>query len=323
MLPLFTILPFLRSDYDPQSLELQYVLKHCDSGPNLIILKKCLANVVEMMSGFPDLVKVDLYSCLLFIFTKVYEYDNALLISTVLPHLKQILSELRVFMTKKSTECTSEDNVNADVSGVDIITPFGNLVQKYYDVDVENINSVLTTMVLITAGEVRLSESNSSKLSNALIRMLESGSTSAPMAIQCIKSLIQLPFTPLAVKYLVRNLIELLANHSDVIDPKIAMEILMIFNSNHKDSSNSTQIYSVLIPLLIQADLKPDYVHEKLMVLLERDSASFKIVLQEVLTSHQRAKIEEMVKQPNKSNTEEGDEGDEDQPQIQLKTFGA
>lgn len=311
MLPIFKILPFLRSDY-VESLESISTLNHADSAPNLIILKKCFASIVEMMSKFPDTLRVDLYSCLLFMFTKIYQYGNQLLISTVLPHLKQVLTELK----------TGKD--------VDLITPFSDLVQSYYTISKGNINSVLTSMILITSGDVQLTSENNEKLGTTLIEMLEVGSNNASMAIQCIKTLIQYSTTNQVVKYLVKNLIELLVNGEGEVDSKIAMEILFTF-AKHYEASNreegaSVQIFSVLVLLLLiqllNKQLTSEYVHGKIVALAEQNPISFKTVVKNVLTSQQRVKIEQIIKSPKHTETEP-EESEKDEQQIQLKTFGS
>ena len=93
MLPVFRILPFLRSDFDPNNQSNQLVLKHVDSAANLLVLKKAFENLAEMTISLPDVVRADLYSCLLYIFAKIYESKNRLLISLIVPLLKQIVVE--------------------------------------------------------------------------------------------------------------------------------------------------------------------------------------------------------------------------------------
>lgn len=301
MLPLFTILPFLRQDYDPSSVEVSYVLRRADSAPNLIVLKRCFASIVQIISMFSDVVKSDLYSCLLFIFAKVYEYGNLLLISTVLPHLKQVLSELRL---------------QQELSGVDIVTPFAQLVRGYYEIDQQNVNSVLTSMVLITSGGVDVGKADSEKLGSALVRMIEPGSPNATMAIHCVKTLIQHSPSSAVVKTLVKRLIELLVRGDDTIDAKVAMEILFAFIVNFKEQARRTQVFSMLVPLLLQArGLTNAYVHQRLLTLVDQDSAAFRVVVQEVLTPLQRARIHDMFKRPQA-------EQPHDEPQIALKRFG-
>lgn len=301
MLPLFTILPFLRQDYDPSSVEVSYVLRHADSAPNLIVLKRCFGSIVQIISEFSDVVKSDLYSCLLFIFAKVYEYGNQLLISTVLPHLKQVLSELRL---------------QQELSGVDIVTPFAQLVRGYYEIDQQNVNSVLTSMVLITIGGVNIGKADSEKLGLALVKMIEPGSPNATMAIHCVKTLIQHSTSSAVVKSLVRHLIELLVRGEDGVDAKVAMEVLFVFNINYKEQARRTQVFSMLVPLLLQArGLTETYVHQRLLTLVDQDSAAFRVVVQEVLTPVQRTRIQDMFKRPQA-------EQHHDEPQIALKRFG-
>lgn len=306
MLPLFNILPILKSDYDPENKESQYALKHADSAPNLLMLKKCFSSVVEMMSRFPDLVKVDLYSCLLFMFAKVYEYGNPLLILTVLLHLKQVLGESKNF------------------ANVDLVTPFSGLIQSHYQISADNVNSVLTSMVLITTGDVQILKENSQRLGDALVELL-ANANSATMAVHCIKTLIQYSGTQVqlpVVRFLIKAMVEVLVEGTSEIDNKVAMEILLVF-AKSKHEEDGVQIYSLLVPLLLKlgdgGELDSTYVRGKVTSLVELNATAFKVVLNDVLTTEQRAQIEDLVKgRPGAVNQSLPDE----QPEIQLKTFG-
>ncbi|ODV77647.1 uncharacterized protein CANTADRAFT_27360 [Suhomyces tanzawaensis NRRL Y-17324] len=285
MLPLFNILPFLRTDFDPSSETQKLTLRSCDSAPSLLILKKTLEKLVEMMAMFPVVVKVDLYSCLLFMFSKIYEFKNELLISVILPHLKQVLSESSQF----------ENN---------LVQNFNDIIRSHYSISKELKYSVITSMVLITSGNIQLSQKDSEDLGKALIGLL-GDKESANMAIQCIKSLnqysskIQKPL--LVMKYLVSDLMTMLSSEESLeIDPKISFEILISFSRVLTDDAKLVALYSVLIPLLIRyndaSKLSKNYLHEKLLYLVQYSPLSFKIVVNGKLSDGQRVLTEELVK---------------------------
>lgn len=316
MSPLFSILPFLRTDFDPTSETQQFSLKYCDSGPNLLILKKVFSKLVDMINKFPNVVKVDLYSCVLFIFAKFYEYNNELLNSILLPHLKQIILESKKF-------------------NLGLIDKFYNIIQKYYKISPANNFSVLTSLILITSGDIRLNEEDSEQLSCSLIEMLESPEL-APRGIQCIKSLIQYSSLQsddiLVVKKLIKEIIKsLVANKNEhKIDIKVSFEILFMFSKleNH-DESKSTLLFSILIPLLLSYNkaengndpaLDKAYLNEKLLNLINQNPAAFKTVLNSALSDEQKQLTEQLVKfNPNTVETPDVVEGESE---IQLKTFG-
>ncbi|KAK6456322.1 uncharacterized protein RJT20DRAFT_128177 [Scheffersomyces xylosifermentans] len=311
MLPLFVILPFLRADYDPSNESQQLSLKHADSAPNLLVLKKTLERLVEMMSGFADVVKTDLYACLFYIFAKIYQSKNKLLISVIMPHLKQIVTEAKSFDSKS-------------------VETFRSVISDYYQISSEQNYSVITTIILLTSGDVKLTEKDSKDVSSALIGLLES-SASASIGLQCIKSLVsyssrlqvQIP----AVKYLITDLIKILGNgdhEESKLDPKIGFEILFLFTKHVTDNSRSVALYSILIPLLARygetSSLSKGYLHERLLFLVKHDPQSFKAVVTSTLSNTQKSLIEELVKQnPDHTGLTEAS----GQPAIKLKTFGA
>jgi len=314
MLPLFNIIPFLRTDYDPSNESTQLLLKHADSSANLILIKNCLHKLVDMMCRFPDIVKADLYSCLLFIFAKFYENGNDLLISTVLPHLKQIIAESKTF-----------ENTN-------LVSCFSKIIRKYYKIDEANDYSVLTTMILITSGDIELNDEDSHEFSSTLIEVLKSPESST-VGIQCTKSLIQYssrhPKDSLVMKYLISGLISHLANDTLDLDPKIVFEILFLFSKSYSfDEAKTISFFSLLIPLLIKfnkidkGNLGKPYLHEKLLLLIQQNTGAFKFVIDNALTEEQKSLTEELVKL-NTSSIKHDYMGVEDGSEIQLKTFGS
>ncbi|EGW34506.1 uncharacterized protein SPAPADRAFT_134192 [Spathaspora passalidarum NRRL Y-27907] len=305
MLPLFRVLPFLRYDYDPTNKSNQLLLKHADSAPNLLVLKKTLETLIEMVGSLPDVVKADLYGVLLYIFAKIYESKNSLLISIIIPHLKNVVVE-----SKKV--------------GCDLISTFDKTIKNYFDIDENNNYSVITVLILITNGDVKLTPSESEKLSNALLQLLESADT-APTAIRCIKSLIQYSVNQkedvLTIKYLITELLKHVSNKEKNIDVKVAFEILMLF-TRLLDEAKKTALYTILIPLLLkynEQDVIPRvYLHEKLIFLVQQSPASFKQVIN-TLSDTQKQLTEELVKlTPEHKSADPFEEGEE----IQLKTFG-
>lgn len=313
MSPMFSILPFLKSDFDPNSASHQLLLKYGDSAPNLLILKTVFSNFVEMIDKFPDVVKVDLYSCILFIFAKFYEFKNELLIAIILPHLKQIIQ-----VSKK---------IDAD-----LVTQFYNIIRQYYEVTPSNNYSVLTTMILITSGDIQINKDDSETLGCELVQMLKN-KESAATGIQCIKSLINYSSLRskdvLVVKELISKIVVILAKSEDTdIDIKVLFEILFLFaKSKTLDETKLTVLYSLIIPLLLSyngggdRELGSRYLHEKLLSLISQHPTVFKTVINQSLTDDQRLETEALVKF-NEKDSQSSQNGDSGEPEIQLRTFG-
>jgi hypothetical protein len=307
MLPLFNILPFLKTDYDPANQTQQYYLKKADSASNLVLLKKTFQYLIGMVQVLPDAVRADMYSCLLFIFSKIYQYQNEMLISVAIPHLKQIV-------------------IGSNKLDLKLVQTFSNVIRDLYTIDVKRNYTIITATVLVTSGNIHLGEEESKQLSDALIELLNSNSTAA-MAIQCIKSLIQNSSetqSSLVLKNLISKILTILSTKENILmEPKVAIEILFLFNRTIKDEAKLTAFYSVLIPLLIRfhdsKDITNEYLHERLLLLINHNPHSFKTVVNSTLSDAQKQLAESLVKAKSSATSTE-DTGQEQQ--IQLKTFG-
>lgn len=314
MLPVFRILPFLRSDFDPNNQSNQLVLKHVDSAANLLVLKKAFENLAEMTISLPDVVRADLYSCLLYIFAKIYESKNRLLISLIVPLLKQIV-------------------VESHRVAPELVNTFYNNIRQHFEIDVQNNFSVITTLILVTNGGVKLGDESSQNLSHSLLQLLENNETAAT-GIQCIKSLLQFShkqnMNMAVVKYLISSLIKHLSGTSDeyTIEPRIAIEILMLFTRLvAEDEQKLISLYSIIIPVLVrQEEVDKSYLHDKLIFLVQQNAGSFKQVVNSYLDENQKKLAEEIVKLNSGSNghtNNQSQDSFEQTPEIQLKTFGA
>lgn len=298
MLPLFKFLPFLKNDYDSTDRQTQLLLKHIDSGPHLIVLKICFFNLIEMILKFPEIVRIDLYCCLMFIFIKIYEFGNELLVLIILPYLKQIFQEV-----KKVDE----------VKGKEMIVNFYRILKQFH-CDFNDNSTILTIIILITIGDIQLNEQESISLGESIFSLLEKKD---PMGIQCIKSLIQYSAKNnlYIVKFVVKNIVQSTLN--DELDFTLSSEILLFFTKNETDESKLNQIYSLIIPLLLHGSktfVNKQQVHGHLMDLIEYNSSVFKTVINQILTPEQKDLTEKLVKLS--SNTYEAEDS-----QIELKTF--
>ncbi|KAI5951071.1 hypothetical protein KGF54_004145 [Candida jiufengensis] len=304
MLPLFRILPFLKSDYDTtDEVAHEHLLKHAESAANLLVLKKAFENLVEMISLFPDVVKMDLYSCLLYIFAKIYESKKVYLISVILSHLKQILIGINEF------DGNSIEN-------------FYNVISKYYEISPRNNYSIITTVVLLAYGGMSLDTEDSKKLSDALLNLLQTENT-APLSLQCIKTLIQYNGSNVGqvLNNLLSTIIKGISGFEDElqVDEKLSIEILIMYTKVIKDDeSKSTAIYSILVPVLSknETDVDRDFISQKLMYLVKLNSNVFKEVVNNYLTKSQREDTEKLMKLKTNNNQQI-----DVVPEIELRTF--
>ncbi|KAI5968799.1 hypothetical protein CANMA_002235 [Candida margitis] len=302
MIPLFRILPFLKSDFDNSSDNYDALLKNAEGAPNLLILKKTFENLVKMITLFPDVVKKDLYSCLLYIFAKVYESKKVFLISVILPYLKQVVTDSKQL-------------------GTDFVTPFYVVVSKFYTINAEENYTILTTVVLVTCGDIQLDAEKSRQLSKGLLQLLSDEKT-ASLSLQCIKSLIQQnrTHTDLVLKDLIADLVSNVTgvNSHAGISSKLSLEILILYSKNLVDDKRKlTAMYSLLLPILIKSEVEDKlYTRDKLLFLIKQDSSVFKEVVNKYLTPSQKVSAEKLLKLKGETLSERGTD-----PQIELKTF--
>lgn len=303
MIPLFRILPFLKSDFDNSSDNYETLIRNAEGAPNLLILKKTFENLVKMITLFPDIVKKDLYSCLLYIFAKVYESKKVFLISVILPYLKQVVTDSQRL-------------------GTNFVEPFYQIVSKFYTIDAAENYTILTTVILVTCGAIKLDEEQSKRLSSGLLQLLLSDKT-ASLSLQCIKSLLQQ--NGVHVDFILKNLITDLVGVATGIDPvvdistKLSFEILILYTKNVVDNKQKLEaIYSLLLPLLIKRGTDDKlYTRDKLLHLIRQDALVFKEVVNKCLTPSQKTMAEELLKVKGETSLDI-----ETDPQIELKTFG-
>ncbi|EDK39263.2 hypothetical protein PGUG_03361 [Meyerozyma guilliermondii ATCC 6260] len=301
ILPLFNILPFLRNDFDVEDPNTRMRLKKYDSGPSLIITGTFLQKVVEMISKFPDMIKKDLYSCLLFIFAKIYEQKNPLLIAVVLPHLKSVIVEVM----KISDE---------------MVKSFYYAIHDYYNFESDNNVWVLSALVLITTGEVEHNEQESILVANSLCNMIDEDEHTT-LAVQAIKSLVSTPAcqNSLVLKNIIQTLLLKLWNDEEAVSKrKLPMELLLVYAKEQKREPNKLKIfYGLLVPLLLKfanTELK-SYVKERLMVLLNMDADAFKQAIGSLSEQQRQAAESLLVYNANGNSADSVNE-------IELKTFG-
>lgn len=308
MLPLFDIFPFLRQAFNPEDASQKLLLKRCNSGANLLILKKLLSTVVDIVQSFLSDVKPDLCSCVLYVIAKFYEYGDQTLISVVLPHLKTVISV-----------CNGLES--------DLINPFYNILKQNesFSLEISKDNYVITMMILITSGDVKLDDKETNNFADTLLACI-SNPVSASTGIQSVRSLVKNSNLQLAselvMKYVLTGLLYGLVKEEQDIDAKVAFEIIALYSQSLEDEAKLTSLYAVLLPLLLdyedKGSIDREYLHGKIVVLLNHSPNAFKVVVNEHLGAEKRVAAENLVKFSKAAKEDTGS----DESEIQLKTFG-
>ncbi|ODV93570.1 hypothetical protein PACTADRAFT_4474 [Pachysolen tannophilus NRRL Y-2460] len=278
--------------------------------PDLMLLKKSFSSLIIMITKLPTLIQIDLCSCLLYIFALIYKFDNNDIITNILPMLKTTLGILKA-------------NGQEDLSI--------NFYKELKPVLVRNKSntSLLTYMIFIgTDQDLALTEDEIETIVDSLIRAIASD-TSVAIATQSIKKLILQSAnsnnntSSLILKNLIPKLIKLLINN-EVSEPRLIMELLMLFTKQLTEEKAKLSSYSLLVPLLLWFDsIDRAYVHKKLLDLIRLDTEIFKTIVSDVLNSQQKLQTEMLVKfNGNEANGLDNNNEAED-AHIELKTFGA
>lgn len=310
MLPLFEIFPFLRQDFNPEDQANILLLKKCNSQSIIAMANKQFSVLAQMTQGFPENKRADLISCMLYLIAKFFEFQDDELISTVLPFLKTIVAQARGMDT-------------------DLLGPFVKILKAngLFEYKLSKKNTMITIVILITGGDIHLNEEEATRFAKFLLEVLSDKSI-ASTSIQSIKSIINntkqsgqttAKITRLILGPILDSLVE--DKETEEVDIKIKFEIVFLFTQSllMDTDEKATAFFGLLIPLLINYDEKnllgKEYLHDKMMHLMNNRSNSFKEVIREQLDATQRKVAENLVKYSNQ------DDNDYENGGIQLKSF--
>ncbi|QBM89731.1 hypothetical protein METSCH_D08130 [Metschnikowia aff. pulcherrima] len=310
MLPLFETFPFLRHDFDTENAMSKVLLARSHTEDSLIVAKKLFLVLSQMIQGCPESTREDLASCMLYVVAKIIEHGDDVLISAVLPFLKNVVLQIA------GTE-------------TELLGSFVKIVRGYNgsDSNAGKRNRMIMWMILVTGGDVNLSEEEARGLSLALIEGL-SDRDLASTSIQSIKSIISNAkgynsTCATIAKNVLRSILDYLLEDRDKteLEIKVKMEIAFLFlQSPLVDTEDkSAALLALFIPLLIDYDdkelLSRSYLHEKMTSLMNSRSNSFKQVVREQLNDNQRSSTERLVKYQDERSVHNGGE------EVFLKSF--
>lgn len=285
VLAIGSLLPFVADE--------SQTLKKPLSETQISLSRKLFSAVVTMIGRFPDVMKVDLYACVLTIIARVYCDQHAReLAYHLLGHVKSIVTWLAL---KHETALTSH---------------FYRAISKTFSRDT---TLVLTLTVLVTCG-VSVAPADCSLLVSGLVEALLDRASLA-IAIQSIKGLILYSLKEVEnqstiqniMKKLVPELVTLLVENKDKVeDPRLVIEMLVLYAKQFKQQKEFVSVYSIILPLVCWYDSLlgldaasgqfKQYLHLTLLNLLNLSTDSFKIVVNEVLSDAQKKAAEGLVK---------------------------
>lgn len=337
VISIIDVIPFVDDNYNSNGIVIkEKVLNE----QQLLILKKSFNALVSMIEKFPKIMKVDLFSCILYIISRIYLHDGPtkivtknrnMIIPVIIPYLKTIILDLY------------------NEGHIPLVDYFYKLIRPTFKKD--DTVSNLTIMILITSSSTK-SENEFEHVSIIYedIKLLISNLSDSllvkedlPVAISSIKSLIlfsthvsppnQISIT--IIKELIPSICKLLIQ-DELEDTRLVIEMLVLYSKQYStESKKLISIFTIVIPIICWLDSKlgsdynsgkmKQYLHEKLLNLLNLNIESFKIVINEVLTEDQKQRAEQLVKfDLNTFNTSSNAsaKSNTSQQHIQLKTFG-
>lgn len=319
MISIVNIIPFIGDDYAGSD-----VGKTDFTPTQITILKKSFSALVNMIEKFPVVMEVDLFSSLLYVFSLIYlneEYRDVL-VPIILSNIKQIITSLN------------------NHGSHDLVNYFYQLIRPSFT---NSSSSILTIMVFITsAGNlVNINTDDINLLVDSLVASLLERA-SLPVGIQSIKSLILYATKSNSIagvtiiKKLIPSLVKLLVNKNDQIeDPRVIIEMIVLYSKQFSEKEQLVPIFTIIIPLICWYDEKlgadfvsgqfKQYLHDKLLNLLNLSSEGFKVVVNEVLSTEQKSKTENLVKFDISAFNSRfsSEQKSSQQSHIQLKMFGS
>lgn len=309
MSPLFSIIPFLRTDVDTSDPMIKLAMRHSLTEDSKLILSSIFQNVSEMLPSLPPQLKSDIFAVLLFIIAKIYKRKNETLISTVLPYLKEVI-----------VRCRDVDDLEK------LLEIFHNTIRETFDIDSAYSFTYLTPIILATNSGVHLDSEESKHLSACLVNLLCFSQT-VSTGFLCVRSLIQHAHSnklDFLMKSLVRELVLKLLKDS-TFDAKVGFDTLLLFyNYENFDHGRVCVFYSFLVALLLRFSeknvLDKDYLRNKLLALLRKDSTAFKYAI-EHLSENQKRLAETLLKEQYAE--EENGSSVLDHSEIRLKNFSS
>lgn len=304
-----------------------------------------LEYLVQMIEVFPHVIRVDLYSCLLYVFGKTLGKSESVTLSklSMIP-FKKLVSNMT--KTLESHPDTEEPVKKATITA---ISHFITVFKTETSLESKEIN--LLAIVIIFNGASKFLKPEASlinELSNLLVESLAFPGFQK-VASECIQTLLISSFSTNIGKTLVVETIPQLvslatedscavADNGDSEKPKVNMiprfvlEILVNFTKT-LSGEQLVSLMAITVPLLlwfsdeenseIPVETRKAYVNQKLLELVGYNSQVFKDLLQHGLSEWQREMVEYiMLSGQNNSNAEEiSTENDKPETHIQLKSF--
>ncbi|ODV85739.1 hypothetical protein CANARDRAFT_27834 [[Candida] arabinofermentans NRRL YB-2248] len=314
MLSIIRVLPFIR-DREINVDKLSPL-----NGVDLVLLKKSYDSIIEMIGYLPEVIRVDFYSCILYSFSFVYEFNNQEIIAILLPSLKRTIASL-----------------NSIVGNSQTLTTFYSTIKPY--LNPENNSSLLTVIIAITTiTNLKLSKQDCEQVADFIVQGLTSKDTTLiAFSTQAVKSLIKHNNEGdnggILIE-LIPKLITLLTTEDvELKEPRLILEIMTTLTKSLSTDEEIVSSMKMTVPILVwfndsENGKYSQYVHGKLLELIKFSPLNFKSYIDTSCGDAQKSAIEALVKFNPESDASDLNENDDEMGRttngsthIQLKTF--
>lgn len=335
MLVLTTLFPFLSDSTGHGSL--------LSDDPNDIeLVRSSLDYLVNMVEVFPHVIRVDLYSCVLYVFGKIFSNSASPKFAklSLIPLKRLVANMVKTWESQSESKHLIENALNTAA------TNFVNELKSENARERKEIR-LLAIVVLFNTAAAIIDPSSSyvDELSSVLVENLAVPDFQL-VTSECIQTLLIASFTTEFGKTLVvktvPQIVSLATEDSYIVSdtseskpnivPKLVIDILVNL-SKALTGEYLQSLLAITIPLLIwfsdeenseiPVEQRKIYVNQKLLSLVGYDSAAFKMILQSGLSEWQREMIEYIMLANNNADKAIVDENDSSNSatHIQLKSF--
>lgn len=343
MLSLTNLFPFLA---DSEQTISKYVT---EDEAHLSLIRTCLDSLVSMIQVFPNIIKIDLYSCLLYVFGRLLEDGRSQ--NNIVPYSLGVQKKLLNMMVQTAAMSKEASSVVEQA----VITSICHIISLLKTADlsetglVKRKNCLLSTVVVLnTSSDIITSKIGFlHDLSTLLIENMNIPEISVVTA-ECTRTLLASSVNNNVGRVLAEDVIPSLVSMAtnsgnnqeegekkpkQTMQSKLVNDILVGFAKSLKSTDKVVSGFSLVLPTLIQfigdrgSEMPPEerleYSKERLIELASFDGASFKKVVQGGLSDWQSALLERVLRgDGDETGDDENNNETDSSTHIQLKSFG-
>ncbi|EDO19056.1 hypothetical protein Kpol_2000p20 [Vanderwaltozyma polyspora DSM 70294] len=275
------------------------------------LLKSAFAVFELNVNKFDDVFKEDLYSCLLFIIGRIYEVDNRNdIVPLILPLLKSIIY-----------------NILQNGTHVTLLDVFYDSTKSVIFNELSKENKIATILILLTTGYSGFSRKELDYTSELLLSAVNDPNTSivAERGLQRIfNNSLDMPSCSVICLNVIKKCAEDFDQEVSTEQANLRLNLISTFTKNifAKDKSKFQSVLALYLSFVIWfselSTTENKTVANIIVELVQLDPDCFKNVVNNVITSKQKVKIEQIVEE---ATLESSKVRDNENASVALKNF--